>query len=67
MGVWAIVIGVILILLSLITFRSVTKTFKKLKKGEITNPSPFIAYALWTTDVITLFIGIAGIMTFTFY
>lgn len=67
MGIWAIVIGVILILLSLQTFRSVTKTFKKLKKGEISNPSPFIAYALWTSGVIALFMAIAGVMTFTFY
>lgn len=67
MGIWAIIIGVVLILLSIQLFRSTIKTYRKLKNGKISNPSTFIMYALWTSFVIAFFIAVAGIITFSFY
>ncbi|HIY91826.1 hypothetical protein [Companilactobacillus sp. HBUAS56275] len=67
MGAWSIVIGIVLILLSIQVFYSVGKAYKKLKNGELTNPSPFILYGLWTSGVVGLFIAVMGVMTFTFY
>ena len=58
-----ILIGLLLIALSIYQFYATSQSFKDLKKGNYTDPSPFMLPTLWTSTVIAFFLAIAGIGT----
>ncbi len=65
MGIWAIVIGLILIALGGFELFSVVRAYNTTKTSGNKSTSPFIAYGLWTGIVIAFFLAVAGIVTMT--
>ncbi|GEO57767.1 hypothetical protein [Companilactobacillus bobalius] len=58
-----IIVGLLLIMLSIYQFYATSRSFKSLKKGNYTDPSPFMLPTLWTSTIIAIFLAIAGIGT----
>lgn len=67
MGIWAIVIGIALILAAGYEAYSVMRSFKRLHTSGNAGTSPFIISAYAFGFIIAIFLLIAGIGIFTFY
>ena len=63
MGIWAIIIGIVLIILGIFESIFVVRAFKQVQTKGNSQTSPFIAYGLWSGVVVAIFLFLVGIVT----
>lgn len=63
MGIWAVVIGVVMITLAIYQVMALRKYFKQVKANGNSSTSPFVMTSMWDSIIFIGFMLIVGIVT----